>query len=61
MSHPKSNHYGVKENPIIFSPYFENNDGEGEFPSDVFLLLGPMPEGVFLLLDGGDLLTLGGL
>lgn len=61
MSKPKTNHYGIIENPIIFSPYFENNDQESEFPSNVFLLLGPVPEGVFLLLGGGDLLTLGGL
>jgi len=58
MSWPNSNKFGPKEDPLLFSPYFEN-DGEGEeFTSGVFLLLNPKPEPPFLLLGGGDLLTL---
>lgn len=57
MSYPNVNGFGVVNNPITESPYFENNDdGTNAFPEDDFLLLN---DSRFLLLNGGYFLLLG--
>lgn len=47
--------YGIIENPIIFSVFSGNNDGDSEFSSLDFLLLDGE---FFMLLDGTHLLLL---
>lgn len=59
MPWPRTGTFGVVENPIIESPFVENNSPGEEAPpqpGNRFLLLGG---GNFLLLSGGDLLLLG--
>lgn len=58
MPWPKLNTYGITDNPILISPYVENNENDGgSFAENDFLLLGS--DGLFLLLGGGNLLLLG--
>lgn len=58
MSYPEANGYGINENPLINSPFSDNNAPETIIPPvlSFFILL----EGnQFLLLDGSDFLLLG--
>ncbi len=55
MSLPNPNTFGIVENPLVYSPYVENDFGPGVFAGNDFMLLDNTP---FLLLDGGNLLLL---
>ncbi len=48
--------FGIIDNPLIFSVFSGNNDGESEFSDNEFLLLDGE---FFMLLDGTHFLLLG--
>lgn len=48
-------YYGLVDNPLIVSPYFNNDNNETSFEDNLFLLLDGSD---FLLLDGTDFLLL---
>ena len=50
-----NNHFGIKDNPITVTPYFQNNDEGSEFQDNLFLLLNGFP---FMLLNGAELALL---
>lgn len=58
MSYPNINGFGIADNPLIFTPFVQNNGGSGgsPFPSNSFLLM----DGThFLLMDGTFFLLMG--
>jgi len=54
MSFPKTQKFGIIENPLIFSPFSTNNSPGDELVDLDFLL---MDGEFFLLMDGTHLLT----
>lgn len=58
MPWPRLKDFGIVENPLIYSPFEENNSpGDGGVPAiNDFLLLNGFP---FLLLNGENLALLG--
>lgn len=55
MSFPNPNTFGIVDNPLVFSPYSENNFDGGVFANNDFLLL---DGDQFMLLDGDSFLLL---
>lgn len=57
MPYPNTGRFGIIENPLLFTPFVEDNtEGGGEFSDNDFLLLDGE---FFLLLDGTHFLLLG--
>ena len=56
MAYPKPGKFGVVDNPLIFTPFEENNSEGSIFPANSFLLM----DGTnFLLMDGSQFLLMG--
>lgn len=53
MPFPSPNSYGIVDNPLVYTPFFENNFDGGIFNILNFLLMDNTP---FLLMDGTNFL-----